>query len=47
MLYKDNEAFSLREKTGTCPNIEAEIDVTDKLPFLLYHIMLEKKIRKL
>ena len=37
MLYK--EAFSLRDETGTCPNIEVEIDVMDKSPFLIrpYH----------
>ena len=27
------EVFSLRDETGTCPNIEVEIDVTDKSPF--------------
>ena len=26
MLYKYKEAFSLRDKIGTCPNIEVEID---------------------
>ena len=30
MLYKYKEAFSLRDEIGTCWNIEAEIDVTDK-----------------
>ena len=34
MLYDYKEAFSLRDKIGTCPNIEVEIDVTDKSPFL-------------
>ena len=34
MLYKYNEAFSLRDKKGTCPNIEVEIDIMDKSPFL-------------
>ena len=33
MLYKYKEAFSLRDEIGTCPNIEVEIDVTDKYPF--------------
>ena len=33
MLYKYKEAFSLRDEIGTCPNIEVEIDVTDKSPF--------------
>ena len=34
MLYKYREEFSLRDEIGTCPNIEVEIDVTDKSPFL-------------
>ena len=46
MLYKYKEAYSLRDKIGTCPNIEVEINVTDKSPFLLGHITLRKKIRK-
>ena len=47
MLFKYKEAFSLRDEIGTCPNIEVDINVTDKSPFLLDHIMLKKKIRKL
>ena len=45
MLYKYKEAFSLRDKTGTWPNIEVEIDVTDKSPFFIrpYHIREEEK----
>ena len=39
MLYKYMEAFSLRHEIGTCPNIEVEIDVRDKSPFSLDHIM--------
>ena len=35
MLYKYKEVFSLRDEIGTCPNIEVEIDVTDRSPFLL------------
>ena len=40
MLYKYKEAFSLRDEIGTCPKIEAEIDVTDKLSFFIrpYHV---------
>ena len=34
MLYKYREAFSLRDETGACPNIQVEIEVTDKSPFL-------------
>ena len=45
MLYKYKDAFSLRDEIDTCPNIEVEIDVMDKSPFLLDHIMLKKKIR--
>ena len=35
MLFKYREAFSLRDEIRTCPNIEVEKDVTDKLPFLI------------
>ena len=45
MLFSYKEAFSLRDEIGTCPNIEVEIDVTDKLPFFIrpYHIREEDK----
>ena len=45
MLYKCKEAFSLRDEIGTCPNIEVEIDVTDKSPFFIrpYHTKEEDK----
>ena len=35
LLYKYNEAFSLRDEIGTCPNIEVEIEVTDRSPFFI------------
>ena len=35
MLYKYEEALSLRDEIGTCSNIEVEIDVTDKFPFVI------------
>ena len=40
MLYKYKDAFSLRDDIGTCPNIEVEIDITDKSPFFIrsYHV---------
>ena len=40
MLCKYKEAFSLRDEIGTCPNIEVEIDMTEKSPFFIrpYHI---------
>ena len=40
MLYKYKDAFSLRDEMGTCPSLEVEINITDKSPFLLDHIML-------
>ena len=45
MLYKYKEAFSLRDKMGTCPNIEVGIDVMDKSPFFIrpYHFREEDK----
>ena len=33
LIYKYKDAFSLRDKIRTCPNIEVEIDMTDKFPF--------------
>ena len=44
-LFKYKETFSLRDETGTCSNIEVEIDVTDKSPFFIrpYHIREEDK----
>ena len=44
MLYKCKEAFSLSNEIGTCPNIEVEIDVTDKSPFFIrpYHVKEDK-----
>ena len=45
MLYKYKDAFSLRDEIGKCPNIEVEIDVTDKSLFFirLYHVKEEDK----
>ena len=47
MLYKYKDLFSLRDKIDICLNIEVEIDVTNKAPFLLGHIMLRKKIKNI
>ena len=33
ILYKYKDALSLGGEIGTCPNIEVEIDVTDKALF--------------
>ena len=40
MLYKYKDAFSLRDEIGTCPNIEVDIEVTDRSPFFIrpYHV---------
>ena len=40
MLYKCKKSISLRDEIGTCPNIEVEINVIDKLPFFIrpYHV---------
>ena len=45
MLFKYKEAFGLRDEIGTCPNIEVEIEVTDKSPFFSrpYHMREEDK----
>ena len=45
MLYKYKEAFSLRDEIGTGPNIEVEIQVTNKSPFFIrpYHVREEDK----
>ena len=45
MLYKYRKKISLRDEIGTCPNIEVEIDISDKFPFLIrpYHVKEEDK----
>ena len=45
MIYKYKDAFSLRDEIGTCPNIEIDIDITNKLPFFIraYHVREEDK----
>ena len=45
MIYKYKEAFSLRDEIGMCPNIEIDIDVTDKTPFFIrpYQVKEEDK----
>ena len=35
LLYQYKDAFSLRDEIGLCPNIEIEIDVTDKSLFFI------------
>ena len=45
ILYRYREAFGLRDEIGICPNIEVEIDITDKSPFFIrpYHVREEDK----
>ena len=35
LLYEYKYVFSLRDKIGTCPNIEVNIEVTDSSPFFI------------
>ena len=45
MIYKYREAFSLRDEIGICPNMEIDIDVTEKTPFFIrpYQVSEEDK----
>ena len=45
LLYESKDAFSLRDEIGTCPNIDIEIDVTDKTLFFIrpFHAKEEDK----
>ena len=45
VLFKYREAFSFTDEIGTCPNIEVEINITDKSPFFIrpYHVREEDK----
>ena len=46
LLYKYKDMFSLRNEIGLSPNIEIEIDVTDKSPFFIrpFHANEEDKV---
>ena len=46
LLYKYKDVFSLRDKIGLCPNIEIEIDITNKSPFFIrpFHANEEDKL---
>ena len=45
LIYEYKDAFSLGDEIGTCPNIEVEIDVTDKNLFFIrpFHAREEDK----
>ena len=45
LIYEYKDAFSLRDEIGMCPNIEVEIDVTDKTHSSSDHFMQRKKIK--
>ena len=55
MLYEYKDVFNLRDKIGTCLNIEVNIEVTDNSPFFIrpYHVkeedraVLDKEMRRL
>ena len=46
LIYKYKDVFNLRDEIGLCPNIEIEVDVTDKLPFFIrpFHANREDKV---
>ena len=45
MIYKYKDTFTLRDAIGTCPNIEIDTDVMDKMTFFIrpYHVREEDK----
>ena len=45
MIYKYKDALSLRDEIGTYPNIEIDIDITDRTPFFIrpYNVREEDK----
>ena len=45
LLYPYKDAFSLRDQIGLCPNIEIEIDVTDRSQFFIRLFMLMRMIK--
>ena len=55
LLYKYKDAFSLRDEIGLCPNIEIDIDITDRSPFFIrpFHsneedkVILDKEMKQL
>ena len=46
MLHKYKEAFSLRDEIGTCPNIEVELDITEKSPFFIRPYCIREEDKK-
>ena len=46
LIYRYKDAFSLRDEIGMCPNIEVEIDATDKTPFFIRPFHMQRKKTK-
>ena len=47
MIYNYKDAFSLRDEIGTYPNIEIDIDVTDKTPFFIRPYQLREEDKRI
>ena len=43
LLYEYKDTFSLRDEIGICPEIDIEIDVTDKTPFFIRPVHAKEK----
>ena len=45
MIYEYRDTFSLRDEIGTCPNIDIDRDVMDRVPFFIrpYHVKEDDK----
>ena len=45
LIYEYKDALCFRDEIGTCPNIEVEIDMTEKSPFFIkpFHVKEEDK----
>ena len=47
MIYEYKDAFHLRDEIGTCPNIEIDIDVMDRMPFLIRPYQLREEDKRI
>ena len=47
MIYKYKDVFSLRDEIGTYPNIEKDIDVTDKNSFFIRPCHVEQEDKRI
>ena len=45
MIYEYKDAFRLRDEIGSCPNIEIDIAIMDRMQFFIrtYHVREEDK----